>query len=146
MFIGLSKYHAFYVRGFIYIRCLNSLNRKLTPTPAFRLESSGSRSCQVYSGLEQLAQSKTKTCQAPLPKAPSQHSKKKKKKKTQILIPQVICLFMSVIQLLSFWYRYEKTDHLWNQNVICVFFFFCCAVPPAHVYVHRDNSLARFQL
>ena len=51
----------------------------------------------------------------------SQH----KKDANHILIPQVICYFISVPKLLSFWYRYEKTDHLWNQNMICVFFLLC---------------------
>ena len=40
----------------------------------------------------------------------STHSKKKDA--NHILIPQVICFFISVSKLLTFWYRYEKTDHL----------------------------------
>ena len=35
-----------------------------------------------------------------------------KKDANHILIPQVICFFISVSKLLTFWYRYEKTDHL----------------------------------
>ena len=41
---------------------------------------------------------------------PDSHSKKKNA--NHILIPQVICFFISVSKLLTFWYRYEKTDHL----------------------------------
>ena len=36
----------------------------------------------------------------------------RKKRQNHILIPQVIYFFISVPKLLSFWYRYEKTDHL----------------------------------
>ena len=46
----------------------------------------------------------------------------KKKDANHILIPQVIFYFISVPKLLSFWYRYEITDHLRNQYMICFFF------------------------
>ena len=58
-----------------------------------------------------------------------------KKDANHILIPQVICYVISVPKLLSFWYRYEKTDHLWNQNMICVFFLLW------HMCVIGENTI-----
>ena len=53
-----------------------------------------------------------------------------KKGTEHILISQVICFFIPVPKLLSFWYGYEKTDHLWNQNMIASFFFLLCNITP----------------
>ena len=39
-------------------------------------------------------------------------SAQQKKDANHILIPQVICLFISVSKLLTFWYRYEKNRSL----------------------------------
>ena len=63
---------------------------------------------------------------------------KKKKTPNDILISQVvICFFIS----LPFWYRYEITDHLWNQNMIWqmrLFFFFFAVLTEILYMRERD--------
>ena len=62
-------------------------------------------------------------------------AQQKKRDANHILIPQVIFYFMSVPKLWSFWYRYDVTDHLWNQNMICVFFVVVVAVTGVYQFL-----------
>ena len=51
------------------------------------------------------------------------HYSQQKKDANHILIPQVICFFISVSKLLTFWYRYEKNRSLVKSKYDLRLFF-----------------------